>query len=209
MPWSVLFCFPYPCSSRSIALDGAFYPVTYLRSTVHARSIPATLAKGQMVRIQHAESEDQLRHVRALIAEYVAEQGAILGIDFGSKLHSIRDLEDPAAVYTPPGGCILLATEGIQSVGCVALQRVDRAVGEMKRLYVRLRFRRNGIGRMLALAIIEQARVLGYQKMQLDTVAAMSEAPSLYRSLGFQSIEPYSTIPGWLKGGLLFFELPL
>lgn len=162
-----------------------------------------------MVILQRAESDDQLRHVRALIAEYVAEQGAILGIDFGPKLHLIRDLEDPAGVYSPPDGCILLATEGIQTVGCIALQRVDSAVCEMKRLYVRPPFRRNGIGRMLALAIIEQAHTLEYQRMRLDTVAAMSEAPSLYRSLGFQSTEPYSTSPEWLKGGLLFFELPL
>ncbi len=87
--------------------------------------------------IQRAESDDQLRHVRALISAYIAEQGAILGIDFGPKLHSIRDLEDPAGVYAPPGGCILVATEGIQTVGCVALQWVDPVVGEMKRLYVR------------------------------------------------------------------------
>ena len=65
----------------------------------------------------------------------------------------------------------------------------------MKRLYVAPEFRRLGIGRTLAEAVIEQARKIGYASMRLDTVAAMKAAGTLYVSIGFKEIEPYRYNP--------------
>ena len=62
------------------------------------------------------------------------------------------------------------------------------------------------IGRMLAEAIIREARELGYKRMRLDTVPAMKPAIGLYRSLGFEEIHPYCFNP---IPGAKFFELQL
>jgi ribosomal protein S18 acetylase RimI-like enzyme len=51
-------------------------------------------------------------------------------------------------------------------------------------MYVRPAFRRLGIGRSLALVAIETARHTGYQLMRLDTLPEMTDAITLYRSLG-------------------------
>jgi ribosomal protein S18 acetylase RimI-like enzyme len=93
--------------------------------------------------------------------------------------------------YAPPRGRMLLARNakgGGDPLGIVALRPVPDAPGlcEMKRLYVHPSARGLGLGRRLALAALEEARVLGYRRICLDTLPGMAEAQSLYRSLEFR-----------------------
>jgi ribosomal protein S18 acetylase RimI-like enzyme len=59
---------------------------------------------------------------------------------------------------------------------------------------------------MLAHAVIEIARQIGYARIRLDTLATMKGAISLYQSLGFRSIPPYYDNP---SASAKFFELEL
>jgi len=94
--------------------------------------------------------------------------------------------------YAPPEGALLLAEVGGTIAGCVAVRPMDEdGVCEMKRLYVRPAFRRDGIGRALAAAIVETAQELGYDVMRLDTVESMTAARRLYASLGFEERDSY------------------
>lgn len=116
------------------------------------------------------------------------------------------DLETELAAL--PGGydAILVAGDGEEIVGCVALRPLEDGVCEMKRLYVRPAGRGSGAGRALAEAIVEEARRLGYRTMRLDTLPTMDAARALYLSLGFREIERYNENP---IDGVLFFELTL
>jgi putative acetyltransferase len=108
--------------------------------------------------------------------------------------------------YAPPSGRLLLAMFQDKPAGCVALRRIDKNICEMKRLYVRGQFRRQGIGRKLAQAMIEQAGKAGYTLMRLDTVPTMDAARGLYESLGFKNIDAYRYNP---IEGAVFMELKL
>lgn len=106
--------------------------------------------------------------------------------------------------YAPPGGVLLVARAGPQAAGCVALRRHDPSSAEMKRLYVRDRYRGSGLGRGLAEFVIEESRKRGYNRLLLDTLPKMTEAIALYRSLGFRETGPYAAEP---TPGAIFFEL--
>jgi putative acetyltransferase len=164
------------------------------------------------MRIVPADTKEAVHQVSALFREYAEA----LGVDLSFQNFE-KELAKLPGEYAPPAGALLLALaeddsspgpsahilEGVAAgtaaaSGCVALRKIDCDVCEMKRLYVRTAYRGLGVGRALALAIIDSAKAIGYRYMRLDTLPQMGEAQSLYGSLGFREIPPYryNPIPG-------------
>ncbi len=142
------------------------------------------------MRIVPAETAAQWRYARDLIEEYVASLDADLGFQ-----NYESEMADLSAQYGHPTGRLLLADVEGACVGCVGLRRLGADVCEMKRLYVRPGFLRQGIGRALAEAIIREARQLEYARMRLDTWPSMIAARALYLDLGFKEIPAYRYNP--------------
>ena len=149
--------------------------------------------KARVVRVREADFPRDLQTVRALFEEYAAGLGVDLCFQgFEAELSGL-----PGRYVRPAGGVWIAEGEG-EAAGCVALRPFGEEACEMKRLYVRPAYRGSGLGRALAERTIEHARVAGYSRMLLDTLASMDGAVHLYRSLGFVEIEPYyhNPIPG-------------
>jgi GNAT superfamily N-acetyltransferase len=159
-------------------------------------------AADSALKIMQAETSEQVVAVRELFLEYAQSLNFSLcfqGFD--------QELAALPADYAPPSGRLLLAEFNGRPAGCVALHRLEDGVCEMKRLYVRPEFRGHKIGRRLSEAVIAEARVAGYERMRLDTVApVMREAVQLYRELGFYEIPAYRPNP---QPGTLYMELTL
>ena len=154
-----------------------------------------------MTRFVQADSEEYLGQVRHLFTEYSSS----LGIDLCFQNFD-KELAELPGDYAPPDGRLLLAIHDRQIAGCAALRKISDGMCELKRMYVRPQFRGKGIGKGLALALIEDARSIGYTSMRLDTLPVMREAITLYRSLGFNDIDPYRYNP---VGEAIFMELSL
>src|SRR5688500_11983896 len=101
------------------------------------------------IRIRQVETAQEIADVQALMREYI-EWSATLGKD-NLKAPTFQDasqeIEGLPGIYVPPEGRLLIAYEGDQAAGCIALKRVDAAICELKRLYVRPAFRGKGIGK--------------------------------------------------------------
>ena len=135
-------------------------------------------------------SDDHILVVRNLFVEYAE----YLGVDIC--FHGFQqELDGLPGDYAPPDGQLLLAIDGERAVGCVAIRKLGESICEMKRLYVQPGHRGKELGRILAKAIIIEARSIGYGKMRLDSLASLTEATGLYRSLGFIEIPPYRYNP--------------
>lgn len=153
------------------------------------------------LRICPAESPEQLAEIRALFQEY--EQW--LGVDLHFQQFA-QELQALPGDYAPPRGRLLLGVEGAKVAGCVALRPLDPAICEMKRLFVRPAWHGRGYGRVLARAILQQARDAGYQTMRLDTLTRLAPALALYRSMGFVETAAYRDNP---EPDVIYLEIDL
>jgi len=135
-------------------------------------------------------SADEWLETRDIFTEYAQSLNVDLcfqGFD--------EELAQLPGEYASPRGALLLARVDGAVAGCCALRPLDAAdypnAAEMKRLYVRQAFRGLGLGRRLADAILDEARMAGYSCVLLDTLDDMEAARALYEDLGFEEIPPY------------------
>jgi ribosomal protein S18 acetylase RimI-like enzyme len=149
------------------------------------------------IRLVVPEAPEGFDATREIFREYAAG----LGVDLCFQNFE-AELAGLPGDYASPAGHLLLALVDGELAGCGAFRALadaDQANAcEMKRLYVRPAFRRFGLGRRLAEALMDEARRAGYSVMLLDTLDDMESARELYASLGFVETAPYyyNPIPG-------------
>ena len=153
------------------------------------------------MRILDAVDEAAVSQVRELFLEYWQAFGfspCFQGFD--------QEVQGLPGAYAAPGGALALAVVDGEVAGCVALRRLDAALAEAKRLYVRPAFRGCGVGRRLLDWLVTRARSLGYRELVGDTVPQMVVALGMYERYGFERTEPYSPAP---TPGAIYLRLKL
>lgn len=143
-------------------------------------------------RIVEATTPGEAAAVKGLFQEYARS------LDFDLCFQDFAgEMDRFPAAYAAPAGALLLARVEREPAGAVGLRPLAGEPGgcEMKRLYVRPRYRGLGLGRGLAATVLDAASARGYRVMRLDTIATMAAARSIYAELGFEPGTPYYDNP--------------
>jgi DNA-binding MarR family transcriptional regulator/N-acetylglutamate synthase-like GNAT family acetyltransferase len=104
------------------------------------------------------------------------------------------DADDSARVedMAPPSGLFVIARLDGDAVGCGGFKRVDKATGEIKRVWTAPSARGLGVARRMLRALEGAAREAGVKTLRLDTNRALTEAHALYRSEGYLEIAQFN-----------------
>lgn len=115
------------------------------------------------------------------------------------------------ASYRPQEGIFYLLQEGKEFAGMGAIRRLNKDVGEIKRMYIRPEFRGKGFGKALLQQLLAKGKEIGFSAVYLDTALFMKAAQHIYRSAGFFEREQYpeSEIPQPIRHLWLYMEKEL
>jgi len=133
-----------------------------------------------------AKSAMEFKLAERLFREY--EATLQINLSFQDFEEEIKHLKTQ---YSNPKGVLLLALDRENAIGCAGVRALKPGIAELKRMFVRPVYRRLGIGKKLLRLSIEEAKILHYDKIRLDTLIGMGEARQLYRAFGFYEIAPY------------------
>jgi GNAT superfamily N-acetyltransferase len=168
-----------------------------------------------MNRILQATTEAELDHVRNLMRSFVSwqrernKEDIDLVNEYFNPVVIEKELASLPGKYAMPDGRLLLAFIDDHPAGCVGLRKIDAKTCEMKRMFVDPKFQGKGIAFAMAQKLIEEARVMGYETMLLDTSFRQTEAQALYQKIGFKKTKPYYELPKKVEDWLVFMEMKL
>jgi GNAT superfamily N-acetyltransferase len=98
----------------------------------------------------------------------------------------------PGAELTPPGGQLLVGRYEGEPAGSAGVRLLDASTAELSRVFLYAGMRGKGGAGLLVTAAEKAARVLGAERMVLDTRHDLVEARALYAGLGYAETEPHN-----------------
>ncbi|WP_244834183.1 GNAT family N-acetyltransferase [Clostridium sp. BJN0001] len=118
------------------------------------------------------------REIKELFLEYI-EMLLKNDSDFAKYLELQNydsELQHLSDKYGLPNGRLYIVKVENEFAGCIGLRKIDDENCEMKRLYVRPKFRGHKIANKLVEMIINDAKRIGYKSMLLDTLPFLERA---------------------------------
>jgi GNAT superfamily N-acetyltransferase len=140
--------------------------------------------------IEFRETKVDTPEADALLREYFAERIAT----FPDPAGYTTTLPEPSRFVPPEGVFLELVVDGA-IVGGGGIRRLSAERYEVKHLFVRPAGRGLGLGKALLRELEQRAVQFGAIEAVLDTNDSLTAAGGLYRSSGYQSIEPYNDNP--------------
>jgi GNAT superfamily N-acetyltransferase len=166
------------------------------------------------IRLVSPTTDEEWGQAQVLIAELIewdVQQSRALGFDRDEVTNVFypNDIGGIRRDSVPPNGRLLLAVDAGSPVGCAAFRRLTPDACELYDVYVRPSSRGQGVGSVLLQSLVSEAKIAGYRVMLLETAVFMHTAHSLYRSLHFQTREPYRAVPSKYAKATIWMECRL
>ena len=139
------------------------------------------------VRAEAPDSADARRCLDAYFGE--------LKLRFEGGFDAGKDKSGRADDLAPPSGLFVLARLDGDAIGCGGLKRMDKATGEIKRVWTAPPARGMGVARRVLRTLEAAARDMGLRTLRLDTNRALTEAHALYRKEGFREVARFNDNP--------------
>jgi GNAT superfamily N-acetyltransferase len=135
----------------------------------------------------HRATLQELDIAYSIVSEYYEAVGVVVRDDLSAFEREY---------FTEDAGVWLATVSGIVA-GCIALHRLPdlKNSGEIKRLYVRLEYRSQGVAESLLRALEAYAAEHGYRVLYLDSKKDLMPAIRFYRRHGYQPCPRYNDNP--------------
>ena len=131
-----------------------------------------------------ADSDDAISLIQALEDDLRARYPGIIS-------HGLRP-DDPMHQRF----VFMVAYADGQAIGCAAIRELPHDVGEVKRMFVRPRWRGRGVARKILTSLEDHALERGFVALRLETGSGQPEAIGLYRSAGYREIPAFADYVG-------------
>ena len=154
--------------------------------------------------------ESQLEEIRIILNEFLSFIANELNKppwDFNLNVeHELDFTMNNLDKFAKPDGRLLLVEVDGQIAGTISLRKIREDSGEIKRMYVRPKFRGEKLGNLMIEEVIRVSKENGFSKLYLDTAHFMSSAISLYKKFEFKETSSYpeSVIPRELWNTMIF-----
>ena len=111
------------------------------------------------------------------------------------------------SLHSPDGVIYIVEVDG-EIAGTGAIKKFRGSIGEIKRMYIRPKFRENGYSKLLINKLLQTGNDYGWSSFILDTPQFAYAAHGLYRSVGFLERGPYpeSEVPPTLAQYWMYME---
>jgi putative acetyltransferase len=152
-----------------------------------------------MINYVRANTGEEYKNAALLFKEYAAW----LNIDLGFQ-HFDKELKEIKTMYGEPGGGIILCKTMDAYIGCVGIRKINSNIAELKRMFIKPAWQKQGIGKALLEKAVELARGYNYTTIRLDTLNYMTPAIKLYKDYGFYEIPAYYNNP---NATAVYFEI--
>jgi putative acetyltransferase len=131
------------------------------------------------LKVVHYTSED----LKGLIAKLDEE----LYLRYPPEEVHVVDFTDPQIAEI----VFVVAYVNEMPVGCGAIRPIDEEATELKRFYVEVSYRQQGIAKRMLDFLEGQAKALGYKVVKLETGVEQPEAVNFYEKHGFYAIDKF------------------